>query len=607
MGNALSCFDNARERPANSLPKDHPSRNAAIADNRRRRNMKVASAQVNASTDVRAPSNPSANIALAETNPLKEKVAEDRHIAEYPPVDKPVDVSAVDNKPPEIISTDNNATPPNMRDDDMTGVPVSGKRDPAPTITDDKVNDVTAVSGNHDPVESPVNGSLDKNIGDTSAFDTELVDEADYDDFEDEPRADRDAGVHLTPAPDSVDEIQPVVTAADVDDDKADKNKILSDPTVIPALEEVEYNDDKTGNDRFAPTDDEDDDDEISVDNVEKEDSIPGVRETEVVDVDIGVPPSMVDSSPKQMSTEEVYADEPVDNEVDIEDDEDEPIVEPAYSNDIIEKSDDAPPVPEDPVDGATAAHDVQEIMNGDSPKDEDHVIDGVNLPSIDTRRALFDHAEDHLPEVKEVTRDVLDPVTNEYTSLEEYRRRQRERAQGVVRERVEKFEEIDDARSKQIAEHAAIEAARAEAIGNARWTFKSKPDMKSPGLSTLSSSSAKELPSEDRSPTNDVSKPTSDEVVLPSELFLDSPTVNIPPIGTIEEPKIPPIGTAFPPVDVPVSSVDAVVDEDSLAPNDNISQIPPPPREPVQVPEFSALESKDDRKEERLEAPLLT
>lgn len=120
---------------------------------------------------------------------------------------------------------------------------------------------------------------------------------------------------------------------------------------------------------------------------------------------------------------------------------------------------------------------DLTELVEKDHLPTPDSVdnppVDVPEMSSIDTRRALFDRAEDRLPEVREIRRDVLDPVTNELISLEEYRQRQMERAQGVVRERVEKFEGIDEERSRQIAEHNAIEAARTEAIVKTTWTFK--------------------------------------------------------------------------------------------------------------------------------------
>lgn len=93
---------------------------------------------------------------------------------------------------------------------------------------------------------------------------------------------------------------------------------------------------------------------------------------------------------------------------------------------------------------------------------------------SIDTRRAMFEQTDgDELPEPKELKRDVHDPVTGEYITLSEYRQRQKERARGVVKEKIENFEAVDDKSAKEKAELAAIEAVRTEAIEKAEWKFK--------------------------------------------------------------------------------------------------------------------------------------
>lgn len=127
------------------------------------------------------------------------------------------------------------------------------------------------------------------------------------------------------------------------------------------------------------------------------------------------------------------------------------------------------------------AVTDSNEILADDALLDEPEPIavkvepetEDTFISSIDDRRAVFNREEDVLPNPKEIQRDVLDPVTNEYVTLSEYRERQRVRAHGLVKERVEKFEEIDDQTSKEKAELAAIEAARAEAQGKADWTYK--------------------------------------------------------------------------------------------------------------------------------------
>lgn len=173
---------------------------------------------------------------------------------------------------------------------------------------------------------------------------------------------------------------------------------------------------------------------------------------------------------------------------------------------------------------------DVDDVVNEEGIITEEEIVvqeqikeQGVideEARSIDTRKAMFDNAEDELPEVKEkdLRRDVLDPVTKEHVSLEEYRKRQMERAQGVVKERVDKFEEIDDERSRQLAEHAAIEASRAEAIHNANWRFKQKPSTEGTGEHTAGvrdSMEAALLTNEDLGIENagQVGKPTANDV----------------------------------------------------------------------------------------------
>lgn len=147
------------------------------------------------------------------------------------------------------------------------------------------------------------------------------------------------------------------------------------------------------------------------------------------------------------------------------------PVSDAPYPTDADIDNEKAPELDvEDPIDV------IEPVEKDDLPTPDPTDVPPVDVPemsSIDTRRALFDRAEDRLPEVREIRRDVLDPVTNELISLEEYRQRQMDRAQGVVRERVEKFEGIDEERSRQIAEHNAIEAARTEAIVKTTWTFK--------------------------------------------------------------------------------------------------------------------------------------
>lgn len=104
---------------------------------------------------------------------------------------------------------------------------------------------------------------------------------------------------------------------------------------------------------------------------------------------------------------------------------------------------------------------------------------DDASSTAFDNTRAMFDNTKDDLPEIGDLKRDVFDPVMKEYITLPEYRQRQTERAQGVVKERVEKFEEIDDQVSKQKAEMQAIDAVRVEMAEKAEWRFKTNSSEK--------------------------------------------------------------------------------------------------------------------------------
>lgn len=485
MGNSLSCFDHVREHPPYSWPKDHPGRDAAIAERRRtRRNQKIVGAQGNARTVLKDATKETANESLAETTPLaaaektpapltKEKPIEETPIEEKPIDEKPILETPTKEKP--ILET-------LIEEKPIEEKPIMGK----------PLEEATPVTHFEDPTDV---------------------------------KEDRDAPLEWSTDP--VDEIEPVIVPSSVaarekSDDRSGEpgSEKMIDPTVV--IEDVKKSD------VDMPVD-------IDVENAD----VDGIRTTEVVDetvlgatvvddvkpddvggepeitevveevttvkvvsepVPVGVPSTLVDdeadkppgSDPsRDLPDMNIGSGEVVEETVTVVFDEnkDQPEMTPeaivdSLSGPIGEEGPKDPKTPKDATDGATAAKEAQKVMddlNGEPSVDDadtDAAIDEPKLPSIDTRRAIFDRAEDRLPEVKEVQRDVLDPVTNEFISLEEYRQRQMERARGVVRERVEKFEEIDDERSRQLAEHAAIEAARAEAIGNAKWAFKSKsPD----------------------------------------------------------------------------------------------------------------------------------
>ncbi|CAN8074271.1 unnamed protein product [Agarophyton chilense] len=135
--------------------------------------------------------------------------------------------------------------------------------------------------------------------------------------------------------------------------------------------------------------------------------------------------------------------------------------------------------------------------------KEDKPDIAGDELPSIESRRAMFDHTEDELPKASDMNRDVYDAVSKEYITLEEYRRRQRQRAQGLVKERLEKFEEIDEEVGKEKAELAAIVAARNVAQKKADWAYKLQQEqMRTPTKETDSAIKESLAPDVPVSPT---------------------------------------------------------------------------------------------------------
>lgn len=107
----------------------------------------------------------------------------------------------------------------------------------------------------------------------------------------------------------------------------------------------------------------------------------------------------------------------------------------------------------------ATASSEVQ--LLDDSPK-------GL----IDSRRAMFENSPDNLPEAKEIKYDVLDPVTGERVTLVEYRERQKERMQGVVKLHAAKYEDLDEQALKELETKKLQDETRKREVRS--WT---KPD----------------------------------------------------------------------------------------------------------------------------------
>ena len=92
--------------------------------------------------------------------------------------------------------------------------------------------------------------------------------------------------------------------------------------------------------------------------------------------------------------------------------------------------------------------------------------------PLINARRHIFETGDDTIPEAKKLDMDVKDPVTGDMVTLAEYRRRQSERAQGVVKEHVEKYESIDEKALKEVETRKMQEESRSKGReGSRNWT----------------------------------------------------------------------------------------------------------------------------------------
>ena len=99
--------------------------------------------------------------------------------------------------------------------------------------------------------------------------------------------------------------------------------------------------------------------------------------------------------------------------------------------------------------------------------------------PLISARRHIFEMGDDTIPEAKDLLMDVKDPVTGDMVTLAEYRRRQSERAQGVVKVHVEKYESIDEKALKEMETRKLQEESRAKGREGIRhWTV---PEPSSP------------------------------------------------------------------------------------------------------------------------------
>lgn len=474
MGNSISCFDPVREHPPYSWPKDHPGRAAAIDEHKRkRRNQKVPA----------SPPNP------APVEPVPQPLAADPKPAD------PVPVPATLVTDPLVETHENDFVLPGGEPDHPSTTPTTDPADPTPdqsaidTSTSPQTDDLQHAVESTPETDLTLAVKTDQGTTAINATGTTAAEQA----TDTEPAADgaEEADKHLD-----------AESAADEPADASDEALAATEPSAADVGAMLIAS---AGAADASTDDDKEEENEQGENQIEVEPviNVDPSEATQVVDeaesqVPIDIPAVVADVEVEEASqdlvkkeveqmdtgnsvdgTEDMGDDEVIDKELGIMAT---PVPEGTNGDEILEEVDEEKPVNESigllPV--AEEEGESKEVVVEVAGEDEEAkgigaVAGSEDVPSIDTRRAIFDTAEDRLPEVKELRRDVLDPVTKENITLEEYRKRQMEQAQGVVRERVEKFEEIDEERSKEIAEHRAIEAARTEAIVKAQWKFKNK------------------------------------------------------------------------------------------------------------------------------------
>ncbi len=137
--------------------------------------------------------------------------------------------------------------------------------------------------------------------------------------------------------------------------------------------------------------------------------------------------------------------------------------------------------------------------------------------PSIEARRAIFENTPENIPVVSELAMDIQDPVTGEFVTLTEYRKRQRERAQGVVKMQVDKFEALDEVAMKEIATRKLQDESRQKKVRS--WT---RPDSSSTPSSPIEPRrmGSLELPSDEK-----IATPTASPAATPTATPAAAPT----------------------------------------------------------------------------------
>lgn len=419
MGNSVSCFDPVREHPPYSWPKDHPGRDAAIEERRRVRKNQKIVGAQGTAKTVAR--DPSLPIAAT---PIVETAPA--------PVDDEEKKPLMDDAETAEKETIAETATTTVEDEDVNAdkeLAAAGAAVVADEVSDEKKEEEKE-DGEEDANKQDDTVEEEKDDAEVKEDDEVAVDEEDVVVAKEAPAVE---AALISEAPVQAEAVEEDAREAALESDGAESEEDFDD--------EVE---DESEVENLS----EDENESVDDPNPEEADGALDVMEQVGAD-------EMATAAAVAVAFTDADKDQVMDTDIGIEAT---PVDEKSNEDDeLVQEVDDEKPV--------TAAA----LVAGE--------VD------IDSRRAMFDKGDDELPQAKELRRDVYDPVSKEYVSLEEYRKRQREQAQGVVKERVEKFEEIDDERSRQLAEHAAIEAARAEAIANAEWRFKNKERLEAEGL----------------------------------------------------------------------------------------------------------------------------
>lgn len=452
MGNSLSCFDRVSEHPPYSWPRDHPDRERAIAERnerrRARRNNKLAQKAVG--TTAPTPDQPTPDPAQpqpqepptsdlpvaqspADKSPVQPEVSDDRQAQAV--AEAQAEAAAEQKVETEIELAQQQPQPPSE----------PAELSPQAAAADAQPHHPEPVTEEKQLVEEAVEHVAEEQP--SAKLETPLEQQVPEPDVE-QPKAPEQIAEQSAQQPTSPVTV-PAVAAPDSPQKKPAPEEVVTPVEADAAVPEPTDT---------KQSDEQEDNKAVALESATAELPTPEQSTTEPAIAE----PATVDSATPEPATAEPATPEP-----------------PAAAPITLEPATPEPVTPEE----GTTHEEVTAIETPEAGEPTKEVVEEHDMPSIDSRRAMFDRSEDELPKPVDLRRDVLDPVTSEYITLEEYRTRQSERAQGLVKERLEKFEEIDDEMSKEKAELAAIVAARSSAQKKADWRYKHQEGIKSPKI----------------------------------------------------------------------------------------------------------------------------